>query len=196
MANIKDCFYTILAHLKQRQEHFARVALGASCEAWLNAESFVALNWAVPPILGTNEQSWPEHRKRDLTIAKPVGGGEEPCLSQIVEVKVLYPWPDGKLRGDKLDVLRSQLDRVCEPDDLGARRIGLMFAIWTSAYTEVPDAFFGRLSRLSRDTFPDEEYTTQHAHVFERFARDQKTQLGGEQFTVHAGASYVTKRAS
>jgi hypothetical protein len=78
MANIKNCFYGICAHLGSSPKHFARVALGSSCEPWINAEAFVALNWASPRLLPNEEYAVTESRKRDIIIQKSSGAADPP----------------------------------------------------------------------------------------------------------------------
>ena len=69
MANMKLAYFEIIRHFENNNKRLVAVADGASCEHWISAEIFAALNkWLC--IKNTGEYVLNERNYRDIIIAK------------------------------------------------------------------------------------------------------------------------------
>jgi len=184
--NIKNCFYKVRNHLSAMQDHCAKIVIGACCEAWLNAEAFVALNWMDGKVTSLRHHVLLEHKKKDLTVKRKCG-----VISHIIEVKVLRgDLPPAKIKHERLLRLRSQIDAATS----ATSRSGLIFAIWKSNDTPNRMKFFSTMRQLVREVFPKSHYATLHDYYFEGIVRGTSVSFNGNDYEVHLRALYVTQR--
>ena len=127
MANMKLAYYEIIRHFEKNKKRLVAVADGASCEHWINAEIFAALNtWLCTK--NTGEYALNEKNFRDIVIAKEIDGKTK--ISHAIEVKVFYPHHTVNFDGKKRKSLDQQLRSKRRGESNDTKRVGIVFGIW------------------------------------------------------------------
>jgi len=193
MSGFTPYFEVICEHLRHHAKAFSRVAVGASCEPWVNAEVFQALNWSQPGLLEGNESALAENRKRDIVIKI----GEK--VSCVIEVKVIYPWPEIKIKQEKLVDLKRQIDREMDDELPDAKHVGLIFLIWDSAmktqrkecHRKNAASFFTEVCKWVEAKFK----TPSFAQIESQMIKSKEVVLAGNPRQVNIVALYISSHA-
>ena len=113
-------------YLSDRSIHLARVLSGPACEKWFQSELFTVLNWSDQKLLEPYVYANAEVNKGDIRIHD----SKSSQILRVIELKLVYPWPDKKILKEKLIPLRAQLEASAGEKEVGIQRDGVVFGVW------------------------------------------------------------------
>jgi hypothetical protein len=192
MPNMKKAFYQIISHLKNENDHLAKILLGPACEHWLRSESSLALNFNNNDFIGlkNNEFVFEEDNKRDITF---YNAKREPI--RILEIKAAYPLHNSQIKDKWLNSLKNQLLNVKEGEN-GIKRTGLIFGIWYSdnKINISERKYYTNLRILTKSVFNKSMFTTQRDYKYESILTNYEIKWNELKYRVSIKALYLTAK--
>jgi len=208
---IEQIFLTLCRHFASKEAHLSRIILGSSPEQWLNAEAFVALNWASPAVLreghrAVNECSSPfchvqpsilggtvrpRRERRDLAICTGRKAQRRACM--MIEAKLIYPL--ATLDSQLLELRRQLLRPPMVDETPDVRRVGLTYAVFYSADArralDTPERFLLHAEERLRATFSSPDFTLRRSVIWEQLVRATPIDGGLGPRTVALAATWI-----